>query len=116
MTPYTEEYNLAVKHQRGRSLSVRIGYVGQNNIKQKNSNGPSSTTPDLNQSTPTAGAVQPRRPMQPFSSIFLTMDPIFHSNSNALQIGVHKRFESAPSSTRSTSESGCWTPKTSSTP
>ncbi len=94
VTPYTEEYNLAIEHQIGRSVSFRIGYVGQNNIKQNNSNGPGNTTPDLNQPTPAAGAVQPRRPVQPFASIFLTMDPIFHSNSNALQVGVHKRFES----------------------
>ena len=29
---------------------------------------------------------------QPFSSINLQLDPIFHSNENSLQIGVHKQY------------------------
>lgn len=93
-TPYTEQYNLAVEQQIGKTISFRLGYVGQNNLKQNNSNGPGNTTPDLNQPTAAAGAVQPRRPIQPFAQIFLTLDPIFHSNSNALQAGLHKRFDS----------------------
>ncbi len=92
--PYAEQYNLAIEQQIGRTTSLRVGYVGQRNLKQNNSNGPGNTTPDLNQPTPAPGAVQPRRPIQPFASIYLTTDPIFHSTSNALQIGVHKRFES----------------------
>lgn len=93
VVPYTEQYNLAVEQQLGKSLSLRIGYVGQRNLKQNNSTGGiGNTAPDINQPTPAPGAVQPRRPVQPFASISLSNDPIFGSNSNALQIGVHKRF------------------------
>ncbi len=93
VVPYTEQYNLAVEQQLGRSLSLRLGYVGQNNLKQNNSSGGNPTiTPDINQPVPAPGPVQPRRPVQPFASIFLTQDPIFHTNSNALQIGLHKQF------------------------
>ncbi len=92
--PYAEQYNLAVEQQVGKTMSIRVGYVGQRNLKQNNSSGGSpNITPDLNQPVPAAGPVQPRRPIQPFASIFLTQDPIFHTTSNALQIGVHKRFE-----------------------
>ena len=94
VVPYAEQYNLAVEQQVGKTVSVRIGYVGQRNLKQNNSAGGSpSITPDINQPVPAAGPVQPRRPVQPFASIFLTQDPIFHTTSNALQIGVHKRFD-----------------------
>lgn len=93
VVPYAEQYNLAVEQQIGRSVSLRIGYVGQNNLKQNNSNGPGNTAPDINQPAPSPGTVQPKRPVQPFASIFLQNDPIFHSNSNALQVGLHKKFE-----------------------
>ncbi len=93
--PYAEQYNLAVEQQVGRTMSVRVGYVGQLTLKQNNSSsgGQANTTPDLNQPAPAAGPVQPRRPVQPFASIYLTQDPIFHTDSNALQVGAHKRFE-----------------------
>ena len=39
VTPYTEEYNLAVEHQFPGALDVRIGYVGQHNLKQNNASG-----------------------------------------------------------------------------
>ena len=92
--PYAEQYNLAVEQQVGKTMSIRIGYVGQRNLKQNNSSGGNaSITPDINQPVPAAGPVQPRRPVQPFASIFLTQDPIFHTTSNALQIGAHKRFD-----------------------
>jgi hypothetical protein len=90
--PYTEEYNLAVEHQFPGQLSVRVGYVGQHYLKQNNANGPGTVTPDLNLPTPAAGPVQPRRPVQPFASINLWFDPIFHSTTNSLQVGVHKAF------------------------
>jgi len=92
--PYTEQYNLAVEHQFPGQLSVRVGYVGQRNLKQNNANGPGNVTPDLNFPGPAAGPVQPRRPVQPFASISLWFDPIFHSNMDSLQIGVHKAFHS----------------------
>lgn len=92
-TPYAEQYNLAVEQQIGKSISFRVGYVGQHNLNQNNYGGPGNTAPDLNQPAPSAGPVQPKRPVQPFASIYLNDDPIFHSSSNALQVGVHKKFE-----------------------
>ena len=94
VVPYAEQYNLAVEQQIGRSISLRVGYVGQHNLRENNSNGPGNTAPDINQPAPSAGPVQAKRPVQPFASIFLQDDPIFHSDSNALQVGLHKRFES----------------------
>jgi Carboxypeptidase regulatory-like domain/TonB dependent receptor len=94
VTPYTEAYNLAVEHQFAKSLSLRIGYVGQNNIKQNNSSGTGLTAPDINLPTPAAGPVQPRRFVQPWSTISLLDDPVFHSNLNSLQVGVHKQYSS----------------------
>lgn len=92
VTPYTEAYNLAIEHELARGLAVRIGYVGQHNVKQNNSGGPGNTAPDINLPTPAPGAVQPRRPVQPWSSITMQMDPVFHSNMNSLQVGVHKQY------------------------
>ena len=93
VVPYAEQYNLALEQQIGRSISFRVGYVGQHNLRENNSNGPGNTAPDINQPAPSAGQVQAKRPVQPFASIFLQDDPIFHSDSNALQVGLHKRFE-----------------------
>ncbi len=78
---------------RGR-LHLRPRSVGQHNLRENNSNGPGGTAPDINQPAPSGGPLQPKRPVQPFASIFLQDDPIFHSDGNALQVGLHKRFES----------------------
>jgi hypothetical protein len=94
VTPYTEAYNLTLEHELGRGLAVRVGYVGQNNIKQNNSSGTGNTAPDINLPTPAAGPVQPRRFVQPWSTISLLDDPIFHSSLNSLQVGVHKQYQS----------------------
>jgi hypothetical protein len=100
VTPYTEEYNLAIEHQFARSLSVRVGYVGQHNIKQTNPNdagqntGTGGTQPDLNLANPAVVGVstQSTALIQPFSHIYLNNDPIFHTSSNSLQVGVHKQY------------------------
>jgi len=92
VTPYTEEYNLALERDMGRGLSFRLGYVGQKNKKQNNSSGPGNTAPDINNPGPEIGSPQPLRPYQPWSTIALGEDPIFHSESDALQIGVHKQY------------------------
>ena len=57
VTPYTEAYNLTLEHELGRGLAVRVGYVGQNNVKQNNSSGTGNTAPDINLPTPAAGPV-----------------------------------------------------------
>jgi hypothetical protein len=94
VTPYTESYNLAVERELARGFSVRVGYVGQHNVKQNNSSGPGNTAPDINLPNPYNTAVQPRRPVQPWAAISLNMDPIFHSEENSLQVGAHKQYTS----------------------
>jgi hypothetical protein len=93
-TPYTEEYNLAIEHQFQKGLDIRIGYVGQHNVKQENPSGSGNVAPDINLNPlPQVGAtVQSRRLVQPFSTIGLFIDPIFHSTLNSLQVGVHKQY------------------------
>ncbi|NYF79600.1 TonB-dependent receptor [Granulicella arctica] len=103
-TPYTEEYNLAIEHQLPRGVDVRIGYVGQHNLKQNNYGGPGSTPgssvsgPNLNlPSQPVliangSATVQSTYLVQPFATINNSMAPMFHSNMNSLQIGVHKQY------------------------
>lgn len=90
VAPYTEQYNLAIEHQFPKGLNVRIGYVGQHNVHQNNSGG--SPSPDINLPSPAPGVVQSRRPVQPFSTISLAFDPIYHSTMNSLQVGVHQRY------------------------
>ena len=93
-TPYTEQYNLAIEHQFQRGLDIRVGYVGQHNVKQNNASGSGNVAPDINLNPlPQVGVtVQSRRLVQPFSTISLFLDPIFHSQMNALQVGVHKQY------------------------
>ena len=94
-TPYTEEYNLAVEHQFQKGLNIRIGYVGQHNLKQNNYGGSGNYAPNINlpsQPVLTTASVQTTYNVQPFSSINYLLAPIFHSNENSLQIGVHKQY------------------------
>ncbi len=94
VTPYTEQYNLAVEHQFSRGIDVRIGYVGQSNVKQNNASGPGTTAPNINLANPPRIGVnvQTTNIYQPFSAITYQADPLFHSNMNSLQIGVHKQY------------------------
>jgi len=93
-TPYTIEYNLAIEHQLAKGLDFRIGYVGQHNVRQNNASGSGTTTPNLNLLDPPIVGVsaQTTNLVQPFSSITLNVDPIFHSSMNSLQFGVHKQY------------------------
>ncbi len=91
VTPYTEQYNLTVEHDFGKGIGTRISYVGQNNRKQ-NSDGTTANARDLNLPVPSPGAVQPKRAAQPFASILLFNEPIFHSSLNSLQAGLHKQY------------------------
>jgi hypothetical protein len=94
VTPYTEEYNLAIEHQFARGLDVRIGYVGQHNLKQNNASGPGNTAPNINLADPpvVGSTVQSTNLHQPFASIPLNVDPIFHSTMNSMQAGLHKQY------------------------
>jgi hypothetical protein len=93
-TPYTEQYNLAVEHQFHDGFDVRIGYVGQHNLNQNNHGGPGTTEPNINLANPPVVGVsaQSTNLVQPFSSITQLIDPIYHSNMNSLQVGVHKQY------------------------
>jgi hypothetical protein len=94
VTPYTEAYNLAVEHQFGKGLDLRIGYVGQHNLKQNLNGGPGTYNPNINLADPPVVGVtaQSTNLVQPFSAINLSIDPIFHSTENALQVGLHKQY------------------------
>jgi outer membrane receptor protein involved in Fe transport len=94
VTPYTEEYNLAVEHQFPKQLDLRIGYVGQHNLKQNNFGGSGNYAPNINLADPPVigSTVQSTNLVQPFSAINLDMAPIFHSNENSLQVGLHKQY------------------------
>ena len=94
VTPYTEEYNLAIEHQFGRSFDVRVGYVGQHNLKQNNYGGSGNYAPNLNYADPfditkTAAA---QAPYPLLGTIPYNLDPIFHSIMNSLQVGAHKQY------------------------
>jgi hypothetical protein len=94
VTPYTEEYNLALERQLGAGITFRVGYVGQHNIKQNNFGGNGNYAPNINLADPpiVGSTVQSTNLHQPFGSIPYNMAPIFHSNMNALQVGVHKQY------------------------
>lgn len=94
VTPYTEEYNLAVEHQFAGSFDLRIGYVGQHNVKQNNASGPGNTAPNINLADPpiVGSTVQSTNLHQPFASIPYNNVPIFHSMLNSLQVGAHKQY------------------------
>jgi hypothetical protein len=93
-TPYTQQYNLALEHQFGQGIAVRIGYVGQHNLKQNNFNGNGDVTPDLNLNDPIdpTKPTSANRPIPLLGAVDYTIDPIFHSTMNSLQVGVHKQF------------------------
>ncbi|MGB7264855.1 MAG: TonB-dependent receptor [Terracidiphilus sp.] len=94
VTPYTQEFNLAVEHQFPKDLDIRIGYVGQHNLKQNNASGSGTTAPNINLADPpvVGSTVQTTNLVQPFASIPLNVFPIFHSIMNSLQVGVHKQY------------------------
>jgi Carboxypeptidase regulatory-like domain/TonB dependent receptor-like, beta-barrel len=94
VTPYTEEYNLALEHQFPRAVDIRIGYVGQHNVKQNNYGGNGNYAPNLNLADPAivGSTVQSTNLHQPFASIPYNIDPLFHSTMNSLQVGVHKQY------------------------
>ena len=90
VAPYEEQYNLAVEHQFVKGLDLRVGYVGERSIHLNNSGG--SPSRDINQPPPGPGAVQPRRPVQPFATITYAFEPMYHTNMDSLQVGLHKRY------------------------
>jgi len=94
VTPRTIQYNLAVEHQFTKGLDLRLGYVGQHNMKQNNTGGSGNIVPNINIANPPllGSTVQSTNLVQPFSSIGLNNTPLFHSLLNEFQAGLHKRY------------------------
>ena len=94
VTPYTEEYNLTVEHEFPGGFDLRIGYVGQHNLKQNNASGPGNTALNINLAEPpiVGSSVQSTNLHQPFASIPYNNVPIYHSMLNSLQVGAHKQY------------------------
>jgi hypothetical protein len=94
VTPYTEEYNLAIEHEFTNGFDIRVGYVGQHNLKQNNYGGSGNYAPNINLADPpvVGATVQSTNLHQPFASIPYNLDPLFHTTMNSLQVGVHKRY------------------------
>ena len=95
-TPYTEQYNLALEHQFKGQVTVRVGYVGQHNLKQNNFDGNGNFAPYLNLSSP-IDPTQPltasvNSPIPLLGQITYLFDPIFHTIMNSLQVGIHKQY------------------------
>jgi hypothetical protein len=93
IAPYTVQYNLAVERQLPGEIDLRIGYIGQRAIHQNNSGGPGNTEPDINYAPPGDYTEQSKRPYRPFSTISEAFAPVFHNTTNALQVGVHKKYK-----------------------
>ncbi|HEX4758526.1 MAG TPA: carboxypeptidase-like regulatory domain-containing protein [Terracidiphilus sp.] len=94
VTPYTEEYNLTLEHQFPHAFDVRVGYVGQHNLKQNNASGPGTYAPNLNYADPfdITKSAAAQAPFPVLGTIGYQVDPLFHSNMNSLQLGAHKQY------------------------
>ncbi|HUQ91993.1 MAG TPA: hypothetical protein VM120_09940 [Bryobacteraceae bacterium] len=84
-TPYNIQWSATLEHQLAQSIGVRLSYVGQRNVALL-SNVPRNAV------TPAPGAVQPRRPFQPFANINQINTPVFQSTTHQLQAGLEKRY------------------------
>lgn len=95
VVPYTLQWNFTVERELPQAMGLRLSYVGAHNVKQSAAHVGGSgvtTNMDLNAVTPAPGAVQPRRPYQPYAGITVSNAPIFQSSLNTLQAGLQKRF------------------------
>jgi len=84
-TPYNIQWSFTLEHQLPFSIGARLSYVGQRNIA-------TLANVPRNAVTPAPGAVQPRRPFQPFANITQINTPAFQSATNQLQAGLEKRY------------------------
>ena len=94
VTPYTEEYNLTLEHQFPHGMDVRVGYVGQHNLKQNNSSGSGTYAPNLNYADPfdITKSAAAQAPFPVLGTIGYQVAPLFHSQMNSMQIGAHKQY------------------------
>ena len=83
-TGYLQEWNFTVEGEVFRNTGVRASYVGSKGTHlDRNIN--------INDPVPAPGAVQPRRPYQPFG-VIAYRESGRNSISNQLQLGARKRF------------------------
>jgi len=80
---YNEHYSLSLQRQISSKTVADIAYVGNHGVHLQSSN-------DFNDPSPGPGAIQPRRPYQPFSTInFQSQD--LSTNYNSLQAKIEHR-------------------------
>ena len=84
-TPYNLQWSGTFEYQLPSNTGARLSYVGQRNIA-------TLTNVPRNAVTPAPGAVQPRRPYQPFANINQINSPSFQSTAHQLQAGIEKRY------------------------
>jgi hypothetical protein len=84
-TPYNIQWSYTLEHQLPAGIGARVSYVGQRNVA-------TLANVPRNAVTPAPGAVQPRRPYQPFANINQINTPAFQSATHQLQAGLEKRY------------------------
>jgi hypothetical protein len=82
-SPMLQQWNMTFEYE-ALGMGLRASYAGNRGEHELGSY-------DLNAVTSIAGAVQPRRPYQPFSTITWISNP-FSSNLNQLQLGLIKAY------------------------
>ena len=100
-TPYSETYNLAIERELPAGIDLRIGYAGQHNLKQSNNGQNSYMNLNIGSNSmvvyPSQAALQASYRYQPLSSVMVQDYPYYHTTMNALQAGLHKRYQSGSS-------------------
>ncbi|MBM3723888.1 MAG: hypothetical protein FJW40_00475 [Acidobacteria bacterium] len=84
--PYHQQWNLTLEGEVFRNTSVRASYLGSKGTHL-------GATYDLNAPRPAPGAINPRRPFQPYGT-FNYYDSSRDSMTHQLQIGAVRRFAS----------------------
>jgi hypothetical protein len=100
-TPYSETYNLAIEREFPAGIDLRIGYAGQHNIKQSNNGQNSYLNLNIGPNSmvvyPSQAALQASYRYQPLNAVMEQDYPYYHTTMNALQVGLHKRYQSGSS-------------------
>jgi hypothetical protein len=100
-TPYSETYNLALEREFPAGISLRIGYAGQHNLKQSNNGQSSYVNLNIGSNSmvvyPSQAALQASYRYQPLNAVMVQDYPYYHTSMNALQVGLHKRYQSGSS-------------------
>jgi outer membrane receptor protein involved in Fe transport len=84
VNPYFQQWNFTLESELMRNTALRVSYVGNKGTRLlRNMN--------VNDPPPAPGAVQPRRPYQPFGPISL-YQAAANSITNQIQVGIQRRF------------------------